>query len=104
VIPLFGRVPERASGPSRSRVDDCSGLQYVLRKLISPLGFSHRREYIGGRATSGGGPAGLQALAPLHLIFGLCLASGKIRGLAFVSSNSENISYVAFPKHKNSRK
>jgi hypothetical protein len=30
--------------------------------------------------------------------------SGKIGGLAFVSSNSENISCVAFLKHKNSRK
>jgi hypothetical protein len=41
---------------------------------------------------------------PLHLIFGLCLVSGKIGGLAFVLSNSENISYIAFLKHKNSRK
>jgi hypothetical protein len=70
---------------------------------------------------SGGGPAGLtprwrgpalgraalgcgQALAPLRLIFGLHDASGKIAGSAFVSSNSKNISYVAFLKHKNSRK
>jgi hypothetical protein len=30
--------------------------------------------------------------------------SGKIGGSAFVSSNSENISRVAFLKHKNSRK
>jgi hypothetical protein len=30
--------------------------------------------------------------------------SGKIRLLELVSSNSENISYVAFLKHKNSRK
>jgi hypothetical protein len=69
----------------------------------------------------GGGPAGLtprwrrtslgyaalgcgQALASLRLIFGLHDASGKIVGLAFVSSNSENISYVAFLKPKNSRK
>jgi hypothetical protein len=29
---------------------------------------------------------------------------GKIRLLAFVSSNSENISCVTFLKHKNSRK
>jgi hypothetical protein len=29
---------------------------------------------------------------------------GKIRLLELVSSNSENISYVAFLKHKNSRK
>jgi hypothetical protein len=86
-------------------------------KLIGPLGFSRRGEYIGGRAASGSGPAGLtprwrgpglgraalgcgQALAPLRLIFGLRDASGKIAGLAFVSSNSKNISCVAFQKHK----
>jgi hypothetical protein len=42
-------------------------------------------------------------LAPLRLSFGLCDASEKIGILAFVSSNSENISCVAFLKHKNSR-
>jgi hypothetical protein len=42
-------------------------------------------------------------LAPLRLCFGLHLVSGKIGTSAFVSSNSENISYVAFLKHKNSR-
>jgi hypothetical protein len=36
------------------------------------------------------------------LVFGKL--PGKIRLLAFVSSNSENISYVAFLKHENSRK
>jgi hypothetical protein len=34
----------------------------------------------------------------------LVLRSGKIGVLELVSSNSENISYVAFLKHKNSRK
>jgi hypothetical protein len=42
-------------------------------------------------------------LAPLRLCFGLRDASGKIGILAFVSSNSENISYVAFLKHKNNK-
>jgi hypothetical protein len=56
VIPLSGRVPERASGPSRSHVDDGGGLQYVSGKLIGSLGFSRRGEYIGGRAMSGSGP------------------------------------------------
>jgi hypothetical protein len=90
-------------------------------KLIEALGFSLRGEYIGGRTVLGGGPGGLTPwwrgqglghatlgcgwpLAPLHLIFGLRDASGKIGGLAFVSSNSENIFCVAFLKHKNSRK
>jgi hypothetical protein len=89
-------------------------------KAIRPLGFSHRGEYIGERAASEGGPAGLTPwwrgpgvgratlgcdwlLAPLRLIFGLRDASGKIEGLAFVSSNSENISCVAFLKHKNNK-
>jgi hypothetical protein len=58
VIPLSGRVPRRASGPSRSRIDDDGGLQYVFGKLIGCLGFSHREEYIGERAASGGGPGG----------------------------------------------
>jgi hypothetical protein len=90
-------------------------------KAIHPLGFSRRGELIGERAASGGGPAGLTPwwrgpgvgratlgcgwlLAPLRLIFGLHEASVKIEGLAFVSSNSENISCVAFLKHKNNRK
>jgi hypothetical protein len=90
-------------------------------KLIGSLGFSRRWEYIGERAMSGGGPGvhttwwhgpGLGyatlwcgcPLAPLHLCFGLRLVSGKIGTLAFVSSNSENISFVTFLKHKNSRK
>jgi hypothetical protein len=42
-------------------------------------------------------------LVPLRLIFGLRLMLGKIGILAFVLSNSENISYVAFLKHKNSK-
>jgi hypothetical protein len=92
-----------------------------LGKAIRPLGFSRREDFIGKGASSGGGPGGLtmggrgqglgraprwcgQPLAPLHLIFGLRKASVKIGGLAFVSSNFENISCVTFLKHKNSRK
>jgi hypothetical protein len=121
VIPLSGRVPGRASGPSRSHVDDGGGLPYVSRKLIGLYRFSRRGEYIGGRAASGGGPGshttwwrsqGLGRatpwcawpLVPLRLSFELRLMSGKIGTSAFVSSNSENISCVAFLKHKNSRK
>jgi hypothetical protein len=89
-------------------------------KLIGPLGFSHRGDYIGGRAGSGGGPGAHtwswcgqgvarampwcgHSLVPLRLIFGLHLVSGEIGILAFVLSNSENISYVAFLKHKNGK-
>jgi hypothetical protein len=90
-------------------------------KLIGGLGFSHRGEYIGGRAVSGGGPGGPTTwwrgpgaghatlwcgwpLAPLRLCFGLRLASGKIGTLAFVLSNSKNISCVAFLKQKKQQK
>jgi hypothetical protein len=90
-------------------------------KLIGSLCFSRRGEYIGGRAASGGGPGGLTPwwgdqglgraplgcgwpVAPLRLIFGLREASVKIGGSAFISFNSENISCVAFLKHKNSKK
>jgi hypothetical protein len=92
-----------------------------LGKLIGHLGFSRRGEYIGRRAALGARPgdpttwrhrprAGCATLwrgwplAPLRLCFGLHLVSGKIGTLAFVLSNSENISCVAFLKHKNSRK
>jgi hypothetical protein len=43
-------------------------------------------------------------LALLRLYFGLRHVSGKIGTSGFVSSNSENISYVAFLKHKNNKK
>jgi hypothetical protein len=33
VISLSGRMPGRASGPSRSRIDDGGGLQYVSWKI-----------------------------------------------------------------------
>jgi hypothetical protein len=53
VIPLSGRVPGRAFGPSRSRIDDSGGLKYVSRNIDRVFRFSHRGEYIGGRAASG---------------------------------------------------
>jgi hypothetical protein len=37
MIPLFGRVPGRASGPSRSQVDNGGGLQYVSWKDVRAL-------------------------------------------------------------------
>jgi hypothetical protein len=90
-------------------------------KAICPVGFSCRGEFIDERAASGDGPGGLTTwwrgqglgratlwcgwpMAPLCLIFDLREALVKIGGSAFVSSNSENISCVAFLKHKNSRK
>jgi hypothetical protein len=43
-------------------------------------------------------------LAPSGSLSVLDLHPGKIQLPAFVSSNSENISYVTFLRHKNSRK
>jgi hypothetical protein len=40
VIPHSGRVPGRASGPSRSRIDDGGGLHYVSWKRDWGLRFS----------------------------------------------------------------
>jgi hypothetical protein len=95
--------------------------ELLLEKTLIPLGFSRWRELIGGRAVSevdqGLHTIGWHAqgstcatplcggsLAPLRLSFGLRHTLGKIGTLAFVLSNSENISCVAFLKHKNSRK
>jgi hypothetical protein len=38
-IPLSGRMPGRASGPSRSRVDDGGRSRCVSGKLIGSIGF-----------------------------------------------------------------
>jgi hypothetical protein len=51
-IPLSGRVPGRASGPSRYWVDDGGGTRYVSGILIGYLGFSRRGVFIGKGATS----------------------------------------------------
>jgi hypothetical protein len=85
------------------------------------LGFSPRREYIGGRAISEGGPGahttwwrGQGGPVPPHGVaspwptsvsaLDSIFMSGKIGNLGFVLSNSENISCVTFLKHKNSKK
>jgi hypothetical protein len=91
------------------------------RKVIGCLGFSSRGVFIGegavsevdqgGLTTRGRGPAlGRTALwcgrpvAPLHLLFSLLEAPLNIWTSGFDLSNSENISYVTFLKHQNSRK
>jgi hypothetical protein len=51
-IPLSGRVPGRASGPSRSRVDDGGGSRCVSGKVIGCFGFSHWGVFIGEGASS----------------------------------------------------
>jgi hypothetical protein len=108
-IPRPGRVPEqRLLSPEiglrrRRRCRTLSG------KTPIDLGFSHRRDYIGGRVMSGGGPGGHTtwwrlSAGPLRLPFGLRVMSKKIGTLGFVSSNSENISCVTFLNNKSSRK
>jgi hypothetical protein len=99
-IPLSGRVPGRASGPSRSsgwrgrRIAMCSG------KVIGYLGFSHRGVFIGEGASSGVDRGGLthrgrgQSLgraalmcgalvARLRLLFGSLEASVKFWATGF---------------------
>jgi hypothetical protein len=85
-------VPGRASGPSRSRVDDGGGSRYVSGKVIGRLGFYCRGVFIGEGASSevdqGGhthrgcglalGRAALLCgplVAPLCLLFGSLEAS-----------------------------
>jgi hypothetical protein len=100
VIPLSGRVSGRASGPSRSRVDDGGGSRCVSGKLIGSLGFSYWGVFIGEGAASevdqgglthrgrdqGLGRAALlhgQPMAPLRLLFGLLEASLNNRRFGF---------------------
>jgi hypothetical protein len=99
-IPLFDRVPGRASGPSRSRVDDGGGSRCVSGKLIGYLGFSRHGVFIGEGAASGVGQGGLThwgrgpgasrttpwcgwPVAPLRLLFGLLEDLLNIRRFGF---------------------
>jgi hypothetical protein len=117
VIPLFGRVPGRASRPSRSRVDDGGGLQYVLWKIDRVFRFSMPRRIYrrkGGGRRWARWPHHLVARArgrPHHPMVRLAPGPppsllwtpsrvGKNRIFSFVSSNFENISCVAFLKQK----
>jgi hypothetical protein len=109
MIPLSGRVPGRASEPSRTRVEDGGGYRTFRGWRLGSLGFSRGCEYIGGRArlvgaqgahTMGWCSQGARAttrcgllVALLCLPFGLRERVRKIGTLAFVSSNSKNISF-----------
>jgi hypothetical protein len=92
----------------------------VLGKMSIILGFSIPRLYISGEAASEGhqghltmgphGPGGVPPHGepalwpPSGSLSILVLRLGKIGVSAFVSSNFENISCVAFLKHKNNIK
>jgi hypothetical protein len=103
------------SGRRRRRIVMCS------RKLIGYLGFSRRGVFIGevtssevdqGDLTHRGAARGWAAppwcvgpLWPYSVSSSVLWKLRWISGcLAFVSSNSDNISCVTFLKHKNSRK
>jgi hypothetical protein len=110
MIPLSGRMPGRALEPSRTRVDGDGGYGTFRGWRLGPLGFSQGCEYIGRRARSVGargactmgrrgqgvGRATTRCgclTTHLRLPFGLRLCVSKIGTLAFVLSNSENISF-----------
>jgi hypothetical protein len=81
MISLSGRVPGRASGPSRSRVDDGGGLQYVSLKSVLPFRiFATKRIYRrkgphqgptppGGAAPYGAVASWLISVSPLDSVF-----------------------------------
>jgi hypothetical protein len=96
-------------------------LQNCSENFATPQGFSIPRLYIGEGASSEGCQGTLRMggmargwAAPPTCVGGLWPPSvslsvfgtlpGKIRLQELVSSNSENISCVAFLKHKNNRK
>jgi hypothetical protein len=110
MIPLSGRVPGRASEPSLTRVDGDGGYWTFHGWRLGPLGFFRRCEFIDGRARSvdargahtiGWRGQGLgrtttrcgRLIACFWLSFELRLRVSKIGTSAFVSSNSENISF-----------
>jgi hypothetical protein len=120
-IPLSGRVPGRALGPSRSRVDDSGGMRYLSGILIGYLGFSRRGVFIGEGATSGVGRGavthrgrgqglGLAALLCGALMASLCLLFGSLEasvnfwtfGFCFVQFREYFL--CNFSKTQNSRK
>jgi hypothetical protein len=119
-IPHPGRVPEQGLMSPELRLRWWQCCRTFRGWTLIDLGFSRRRDFIGGRAMSEGGQGGHTTpwrgqrgcatrwcgclLALLCLCFGLHLVSGKIGTLGFVLSNFENISCVTFLKHKNSRK
>ena len=116
MIPLSGRASGRASEPSRTRVDDDGIYGNFHGWRLGYLGLSRGRQFIGGRAMSvgaygphttwwrdQGGRADLwcgRPTSPLLLPSRLQVHDSKIGTLAFMASNSENISRTTFLKPK----
>jgi hypothetical protein len=120
-LPRPGRVPEQRLLSPKIHRRRWRSYGTVLEILAILLGFSILRLLIGEGAESGGDQGGLtiggrgQGLGCTPCCVGkpwplsssclvLVLRSGKIGVSELVSSNSENISCVAFLKHKNKRK
>jgi hypothetical protein len=121
VLPHPGRVPEQRIMSPKICLRRRRSCGTVLEILPIDLGFSVGRLLIGEGASSGvdqgsspqvgaarawaappGGEGSLWPLSSSRSVFDTL--PEKIRLLQLISSNSENISYVAFLKHKNSRK
>jgi hypothetical protein len=119
-LPRPGRVLEQRLMSPKIRRWQRLSCRTSSQKTPTDLGFSVPRLYIGGEAApegqqgyltmwprwpGGTPPHGEPALwPPSGSLLVLVLLPGKIGALAFVSSNSKNISCVAFLKHKNNRK
>jgi hypothetical protein len=120
-LPHPGRVPEQRLLSPEICLRRRRRCGTVLGKTPIVLGFSVPKLFIGERASSevdqgglthrghgqegGAPPHGVPALwAPSDSLSVLVLRLGKIGVSVVVSSNSENISCVAFLKHKNSKK
>jgi hypothetical protein len=120
-LPRPGRVPEQRLLSPKIRCRRRRSCGTLSGNLPIVLGFSFGRLFIGGGAAleghqgglttpwrgqeGGAPPPGEPALwPPSGSLSVLVLHPGKIEVWVFVSSNSENISCVAFLKHKNSIK
>ena len=116
-----GRVPGRASEPSRDGFGVDGGYGTLRGFLLGSLGFLRDGEYMGEEAESEetwwgqthprrGPRAGRAWAMSAHLAglwqvpFWLRLRDGEIRPWDFVPCNSENICCRTFLKYKNSRK
>ena len=116
-----GRMPGRASEPSRDGFGVDGGYGTLRGFVLGCLGFSRYGEYMGEEAESGEpwwaqthprrGPRAGRAWAMsghlaafLPLPFWLQLRYGEIRHWVFVPCNFENICCTTFLKYKNSRK